>query len=69
MNYLSECNTFPNSTERKAQAKVYFHKKCVQLLRLFCDFRNQMISLRDKQQNDIFNSSSDEDENTSSQEE
>jgi hypothetical protein len=68
MNYLSECNTFPNSTERKTHAKVYFHKKCVQLLRLFCDFRNQMISLRDKQ-NDIFNSSSDEDEDASSQEE
>ena len=61
MNYLSECNTFPNSTERKTQAKVYFHKKCVQLLRLFCDFRNQMVSLRDTD-DDLFNSSSDEDQ-------
>lgn len=64
MNYLTECNTFPNSTERKTQAKVYFHKKCVQLLKLFCDFRNQMICLRDKEQ-DLFSS----DEDASTQEE
>ena len=47
MNYLTLCNTFPNSTEQKALAKNNFHKKCVQLLRLFCDFRNQMRGLRD----------------------
>ena len=66
MNYLSECNTFPNSTERKAQAKIQFHKKCVSLLKLFCDFRNQMMAQRDKLHEDLFGSSDDE---TSSHEE
>ncbi len=61
MNYLSECNTFPNSQERKTLAKNNFHKKCVQLLKLFCDFRNQMIDLRDKKEEELFGSSSEED--------
>lgn len=43
MNYLVECNIFPNSAERKTAAKNNFHKKCVQLLKLFCDFREQML--------------------------
>ncbi len=60
MNYLSECNTFPNSQERKTQAKNNFHKKCVQLLKLFCDFRNQMLDLRDKKEEELFGSSEDE---------
>jgi hypothetical protein len=62
MNYLSECNTFPNSQERKALAKNNFHKKCVQLLRLFCDFRNQMADLREKKENELFGSSDEESE-------
>jgi hypothetical protein len=50
MNYLTLCNIFPNSNEQKALAKNNFHKKCVQLLRLFCDFRHQMRVLRDVQE-------------------
>jgi hypothetical protein len=62
MNYLSECNTFPNSQERKAHAKNIFHKKCVQLLKLFCDFCNQMVDLREKKENELFASSEAESE-------
>ncbi len=47
MNYLVECNLFPNSAERKTAAKNNFHKKCVQLLKLFCDFRKHMCDIRD----------------------
>ena len=68
MNYLSECNTFPNSQERKALAKNNFHKKCVQLLKLFCDFCKQMVDLREKKDNELFGSSEDEDESESQDE-